>query len=345
MTNLKRINQVLIFFIALVVILYFGSSFLIPMVFGIFLAMLMTPFSDRLEKKGVNRIFSSILSTLVVFIVTSGIVFLVVFQLRTFLSDLPAMREQLLQYLTQLQNYIASVSDFSKQEQQNTLQTLSENLLKRFESELASVFANLAMVGFNFILVFVYALLFMLYRRKLTRVIMMLVSETEKENARKAVFEMGHVAYHYLWGRIKVMFLLAVLYLITLFLFGVPYAVLLTVAGAVITIIPYIGPLIGIIIPILVYMLHADGIYQVAFFTGIIFVIHLFESYLLEPLIVGREVELNPLMVIVSIIVGGLIWGIAGMIMFVPIFAIVKIASAHFTALKPLGYLLSTEKL
>ncbi len=344
MTNLTTTNQVLIFFIATVVVLYFGAPFLIPVVFGVFLAMLMTPFSDWLEKKGMNRIFSSVSSTLVVFVVTAGLLFLVLFQLRTFLSDLPAMRDQLSEYLNHLQNYIASASDLSKQEQDNMLKNLSENLLNRLESQIASVFANMATVGFNFILVFVYALLMLLYRRKLTQVIIMYVRDNEKENARKAVLKMGHVAYHYLWGRLKVMMLLALMYLITLFLFGIPYAVLLTIAGSVITIIPYIGPLIGIFIPVLVYTLHADGIYPVMIFTGVVFVIHLVESYLFEPLIVGREVELNPLMVIVAIISGGLIWGTAGMIMFVPIFAIIKIASAQFTALEPVRYLLSTGK-
>ena len=65
---------------------------------------------------------------------------------------------------------------------------------------------------------------------------------------------------------------------------------------------------------------------------------------MLEPFILGKEVKLNALVVIVAIVVGGIIWGLAGMILFVPIFAIVKIISLNHPGLKPIGFLLGHGK-
>ena len=79
-------------------------------------------------------------------------------------------------------------------------------------------------------------------------------------------------------------------------------------------------------------------------FAFTVLVIQLIESYVLEPVIIGSEVQLNPLTVIVAIIIGNLVWGLSGMILFVPMFAIFKILSDRVDNLRPVGYLIGADR-
>jgi predicted PurR-regulated permease PerM len=167
----------------------------------------------------------------------------------------------------------------------------------------------------------------------------MYVSHNKQTLTKQSLDKISKVAFQYLWGRAQVMMILGVLFFITFMLFGLPYALLFTLFGAVITIIPYIGPLLSGLLPILFSFLYFDSLNKILFFSGVVIAIQLIESYVLEPLILGKEVKLNPMVIIVAIVMGGLIWGLAGMILFVPIFAIVKIISLNHSGLEPIGFL------
>ncbi|MFW5831368.1 MAG: AI-2E family transporter, partial [Prolixibacteraceae bacterium] len=86
------------------------------------------------------------------------------------------------------------------------------------------------------------------------------------------------------------------------------------------------------------------NIQKILLFSAIIVIEQLIESYVLEPLILGKEVQLNPLVVIIAVIVGGMFWGLAGMILFVPLFAMFKIISNNSPGLEPVGFLLGSHQ-
>ncbi|MFW7381293.1 MAG: AI-2E family transporter [Oligoflexus sp.] len=139
------------------------------------------------------------------------------------------------------------------------------------------------------------------------------------------------------------MVILSVMYIVTFLDFDLPHAIFLTLFGALITIVPYIDPFLSGIIPVLFAAIYFDNFSAVIGFTLIVLVIQLIESYVLEPIIIGSEVRLSPLVIIIAILLGQLIWGIAGMILFVPMFAITKIICDHVGSLNPIGYLLGEE--
>jgi predicted PurR-regulated permease PerM len=80
---------------------------------------------------------------------------------------------------------------------------------------------------------------------------------------------------------------------------------------------------------------------QTALWAAIVMiVIQAMDNYFIEPNVVGGEVNLSALWSILSILIGGMIWGVAGMILFLPLFGIIKIICDHVESLKPIGYLL-----
>lgn len=336
MEFLKKANYLLFFLIAIFLLFYHLSSLLIPLTFGIFLAMLIVPFSNFLEKHRVHIVFSSLASTLALFIVSGIFFYLFFYQIKQFAEELPLVQEELQSAIERMQYEVAESTGESQQDMPDI-----DTLWEMVETRIAEFIGRILEFVFKFFLVFVYVFLFLLYRQKCMDFIISFYStDGEEENARDALRKISNVVYHYLWGRLQVMLTLAVMYYTVFLIFGLPYALLITLFGALITIIPYIGPLLSGLIPISFALIFFDDFTYILIFVICIVMIQLIESYVLEPFIIGREVKLNALTVIFAVILGGIIWGVAGMILFVPMFATLKIISNHSDGLKPLGNLL-----
>lgn len=344
MDNLTNINKILFFILAGFALLYFGSSFFIPFLFGAFLASLMEPFCNLLESHKVNRILASLISTLVVFIVLGGLLFLFIFQADQFISDIGSIKDELKNLMDSIEKGIASVANISEEEQEHFWKARSDKILDNIETIVTNFFSGILNVLSGLLLILIYVFLLTLYRDRINRFIMMYTPDHKKDHVKAINERMNQVAFHYLWGRAKVMSILGIMYYVTFLVFGLPYALLVTIFGTIITIIPYLGPLISGLIPIIFSFVFFDSIPKAVVFSVIIIIEQLIESYVLEPWIIGREVKLNPLVVIVSIIIGGMVWGLAGMILFVPLFAMIKIISNNNKGLEPIGFLLGQNR-
>ena len=340
MNQLEKISKILFFILLIVVFLYWGAPFLIPFIFGIFFSFLVAPLCNFLEKIKINRPIASLISTLVLFIVFGGTLLLFTVQVKIFVSDMPSMEDKVLSFIESSQNRIESITNLSLGEQDEILEERSGQIIEKIEPFVTDFFGNVFGTVFSFLLVLVYMFLLLLYRAKIFDFLMMYVSRDQDDSAKEILSKISKVAFHYLWGRAQVMILLGIMFFITFLLFGLPHALLFTLFGAVITIIPIFGPLISGLLPIMFAFFYFDSLKKVLFFSAVVIVIQLIESYVLEPLILGKEVKLNPLVIIVAIVVGGIMWGLAGMILFVPMIAMVKIVSLNHSGLKPIGFLL-----
>ena len=344
-SHLRKANAILFFGFALLLLFYYGAPFLIPLTFGAFLAALVEPIATFLEEKApLGRIIPSLISTLIVFVVVGGIAYLLIYQLTIFANDLPHIREEFKSFFHDLQHKFSEASGIPMRVQKEFIQDRSEMILSTVESELTNFLGNLLNVTLKFLLVLIYVFLFLLYRKKIKLFVFMYTNSENKDNMQEIISRGSKLIYAYLWGRFKVMTLLAIMYIIAFWLFDIPYALLLTIFGAIITIIPYVGPFISGLLPIVFVIVFGRDFSEILIFGSVVLIIQLIESYVLEPVIIGSEVELSPLAVIVAILIGGMLWGMAGMILFVPIFAIGKVIAEHTPSLRPIGFLLDDKK-
>jgi predicted PurR-regulated permease PerM len=344
MKSLKKINNILIFTLIIIALLYFGSSFLIPLLFGVFFASLMTPFSNLLERIKFPRIISSLISTFLVFVVVGSILYLFAWQITLFVSDISSVRKEVTSLIQNIQSEITALTNLTPEDQQDIWKKRSDDVLNTIENGLTMFLGNILSTTAGFMLSLLYAAMLLYYRDKLSEFAMMYVKEENEDRAKSIMSKNSKVVYQYLWGRAQVMLLLGIMYYITFLLFDIPFALLLTLFGTLITIIPYLGPFISGSLPILFAIIYMQNIESIVFFSIIITTIQLIESYVLEPLIIGHEVKINPFTVIIAIILGGMIWGLAGMILFVPIFAMIKIMSNHTPGCEPISYLLGNSE-
>ncbi len=134
------------------------------------------------------------------------------------------------------------------------------------------------------------------------------------------------------------------IYSIGLGVSGVNNFILVSVIAALLTLIPYVGNIIGFTMAVAFGYLTSGDI-TVLIGIALTFTLTQFvESYILQPYIVGEKVDVHPFFVIVSVILGNLVWGIIGMILAIPILGIITVVLLNIKELKPLGILLSKEE-
>lgn len=343
--NLKKTNQVLIFTFLIIAGLYYAAPLLVPLTVGIFLAALIFPVVRWLEKKTrVGKISSAFFGTIIIFLGVGMLMFFLINQLGTFLRDIIESKEDILNYFQELQKRAASVTGFSLEQQQEMMRDSVVDILNVTQSYLSGIFADVTMVLLKFLLILVYVFLLLLNRDKFVTFLTMYTPDKDEKKVQEIISKTRKVAHKYLWGRIQVMLILGIMYLIAFTTFDIRHAWLLILFGTLITIIPYIGPFVSGLVPILFLIIFGGSSLEIILFAIVIAVIQLIESYVLEPIIIGSEVEQSPLFIIIAIILGGMLWGPVGLILFVPIFSILKILFDYSSNMKPVGFLMGYER-
>lgn len=177
MEKLRKINRILFFIIASIAILYFGSSFLITLVFGIFFASLVSPVANLVERFKTPRFLSALTCSLVVFVVVGGLMYLLADQLSLFIADISQVRSDLQTYADELRTWIANASGITMQEQKQLWQEWSGRIIDQLEAAITGFLADLASSALNFLLLLVYVFLFIYYREKFTHFILLYTPE------------------------------------------------------------------------------------------------------------------------------------------------------------------------
>jgi predicted PurR-regulated permease PerM len=147
------------------------------------------------------------------------------------------------------------------------------------------------------------------------------------------------VIQRYLFGLLIEAVLVAILDTAALLIFGIEYALLLGILGALLNMIPYIGGLVAVAMPMMVALVTKTPVYAIYVMIAY-YIIQLIDNNFIVPKIVASKVKINALFSIIVVIAGNALWGIPGMFLSIPVLAIVKLVCDHIEPLKPWGFLL-----
>jgi predicted PurR-regulated permease PerM len=339
---LERLNQNLLFAILLAVVLWFGKPVLVPLMLGALLAMLMAPVCRSLDNKGFHRGWSCTLCILILLFTILCILYIVVAQINSFTENITQLEKKGRELLLQLQMFIESHFKIEKKEQQDIMkeQMQSNGSKGGFASTLVTSFTSTLA---TMVLMLVYTFLFLYHKEKYETFFIRLYKDEDTEKVKTIVGKISLVGQKYLAGRAMSVIILATLYSIALLIIGVENALLLAGIAALLTIIPYVGSTLGGMFPFVMALTTEETFTPALLVAGSIILIQTVDNYFIEPNVVGGEVNLSALASIMSIIIGGVIWGVAGMILFLPMLGILKIIFDHVESLKPLGYVIGDQ--
>ncbi|QMU29319.1 AI-2E family transporter [Adhaeribacter radiodurans] len=339
------INQVAVVQLVVIltsIILYYGRIFLIPLAFAIFFAMMLLPVSRKLEKWGIKRIPATLLCIVVVLLFMAGIVFVVAAQASSISQDWPQIQKKLQQMVDTGQQYIQQQFGVAPHEQiefvKSQISKFSQSFNK-FSTGLVS--GSLGMLS-GFALTLIYFFFLMWKREKYEEFFLKLTNRENQPAAKQKLRAITKVASGYLVARLLSMLFLAIFYAVGFSIIGLKNALLISLVAVLPTIVPYIGSFVGGVFPLMMALVSGSS-GMILPIVIILIIAQVIDNNIIEPLVEGNSLNLSPIITIVAIVLGELVWGIAGMILFIPLFAILRIVCDHIPALQPYGFLLRND--
>jgi predicted PurR-regulated permease PerM len=337
--GLARLNKILLFAILISIVLYFGRDFFKLISFAGLLAMLMTPVSNKLENRGISRAFSSAISVLIIVALFSGVILLLSAQIGNIGKELPLILLRYEEIKLDIQTWINDSLGVSTQQ----LRVHASDVFRNAGSFLGEMVRGTFTFFGSLLLVLVFIFLFLMQRNKYENFVVMLYKEEKRDEAKEMIDKISNVAQQYLTGRLVAACLMGMLFLIGFSIIGLKNAVVLSLIVAIMTIIPYVGALIGGLIPLFISLI--DGSFNQSIWVIIIvLVVNTIDHYFIEPYVVGGSVNISPFFTIFVLILGGIIWGIAGIILFLPLSGILKIVFDNVEGLQPYASLIGDER-
>ncbi len=331
---------VLVTLIAGVYILHALQAILIPLFFSVLVSILLFPVCDRLERWKFPRILAITLSILLFIVVIVALVWLVTIQVGSFAEELPRTAEKAETLLEQLTAMGERYFNVSRSEQVSRAKGYLINALG--ESRVVLLNTVMATTGTlaTATLVPLYVFFFLLYRDFFRQFVHKAFHKVPKFKLDTILNKIYDVIQSYLIGLVLVIFIVGVLNTIGLMLLGIDHAVFFGFLAAFLILIPYVGILIGSLFPALMAIVTKDSAWYALGVIGVMSFVQFLEGNFITPNIVGSKVSINPLAAIVMLLLGGQLWGLPGLILALPLTAILKVILDANKGTLPYGFLL-----
>ncbi len=337
-----RGNAVLLGIILIFVALHFGKFIFMPLAFSALIAMLLEPISTWLQRYKFNRVVAILTSMIFITLILGGIMSLLSIQLVQFADRLPEANEKLQALSGDLIDFFESTFGLSPERQIQFVEQGLETVISKSGDYMSTAFeattSVFTVIGLMPIFVF-----FMMYYKKMYRNFLHNAIEGKNDAIDSLIDSIQGVTQNYIVGMMMVIVVLAALNALGLWIVGIDHALFFAAFAAMLAIIPYIGIIIGSLPPILFALLFTDSLLNPIGVIAVFAIVQFLEGNFITPNIIGSKVSINPFMAIIALLVGAQLWGIAGMILFVPFLGILKCIFDQVESLKPYGYLLGNR--
>jgi predicted PurR-regulated permease PerM len=335
--NTLQITPGVFFLIAL---LYIGQPLLIPLSFALLISLILFPVTRFLEHRGWPKVLAIFSSMSLLTILLAGLIILLVQQFSQFLNRWPQMQLKLETATDQAAQQISEFLGFSQIEQQewinSIIQNFTEYLLNWLPQSLYQATINLILI----LLVPFYIILILYYRSHLVLALHKFIKEWSFQDLKTILDESIHTYFNFIKGMALVYLIVGILNSVGLALLGIPNAILFGFVASILTFIPYVGITVGALLPMTISWLVYDSIlYPIGVILVFVFV-QILEANVIFPIVVGHHLKINALAAIVVIVIGGLIWGASGMVLFLPFVAIFKLVLDRVNKEHPVATLL-----
>lgn len=326
------------------VTLYCGQSILIPLVLALLFAILLRPVEVFLNEKFIfPRVIASLTSVILAIIFLIAIIAFISWQVSDITDDWNKIKYNFSIHYEHLQHWISERYHVSYNKQQNYINQVAQGTLSGNSEFIGNTLNSFTGTLLNIVLIPIYTFLMLLYRELFIQFLSKIVHKKNEQILANILTQIKTVVQHYIVGLLIQMGIVGILTTIGLMILGVQYAVLLGAITAILNLVPYIGILAAGIISIIATLGNSTDI---SLMLGIIItnvVVQLIDNNVVAPNIVGNNVRINALATMVGVIAGGVIWGIPGMILSIPLTAILKVIFDHIEPLQPWGFLLGNN--
>lgn len=338
MVTLQKTAYILIIIFFAAIILKEGSFLFVPLVWGVFFAFALYPISSWLERRRMPRGLAIGLSIFIVAVIGFGIIYLLLNQIVGLITDIPEISKNLEKkmslYLDEIKLLVGDqfLGEGDKPELWSFLKPQNLNATL-FETGKSIILIGIIPL-FTFLLMY-YKDFFVQFLNK--------YSSNNNDQVITWAIDSGHVIQSYLSGMLRVTGIVALMAGIFFYFIGVKYFILFAAFIAIMNLIPFVGVFMSSFFAILYVFLTTDTMIYPLITFAVLWGIQLFENNIITPIVVGSQVKVNALVVVLAILVGGWLWGISGMVLFIPLVGVLKITLERIPESSAFGYLLSDD--
>lgn len=327
------------------VLLYFGKTLFIPLSFSLLISFILYPICKWMEKKGLNSTISILISVLALVLLFGAVLYLLFTQLLEFLQDWQVLKIKLFETLGQLSQYLAERFEISPENQTVFLNNAINNSGTQALSLLQNTARSLSESFFSLLIIPVFAILILYYRQLLANALYEIFPADKTKTIHEILLESIHAYYNFIKGMGIVYLIVGLLNSLGLAIIGVPHPFLFGFIASILTFIPYVGIMISSLLPIAVSWITYNSIWYPIGVIVVFSIVQVLEAYIIFPWAVGTRLKINTLAIMIMILLGGILWGAAGMILFIPFISIAKLIADRTTGLKTISLLLGDGKI
>lgn len=335
-----RLAAILLCVIATIFGLYMLQSIVTLLLFSLLIAMLLYPLCRKMERWRLPRVAAIFICLIVLIGVLAGIVWVVSLQMSSFSSDFPKFEQKMIAVVDRAQDMAADYLGLDRNRQNTEIRKLTNDFLRNSGSYVTSFLSSTTSMLADLSLVPIFVFFILLYRDFFRSFLYKLFSKVRRGRIDLVLGKIYTVVQGYLTGLVLVIGIVACLNTAGLLILGIDYAWFFGTLAAVLLLIPYIGILVGSLLPTLYALVTKDSSMYALGVIGVFSAVQILEGNFITPYVVGSKVSVNPLAAMIVLILGGQLWGISGLVLALPVTAIVKVICDNIEGLKPWGFLL-----
>jgi predicted PurR-regulated permease PerM len=326
-----------------ILLLYFGKTLFIPLFFGLLLALVTYPVCKWFESKNWSR--SLAITVIITFVVLlfSCLLWMLGYEINLFIKEIPRVGDRLSHFFLNFKKWVELTFHIQQGVQDNWLDRMTTNLETSISRYLTGALNATVSTIFILVMIPIYTSLFLYHRGTFVKFLEIIVGDKYKNKLHTILSQSILSYFNYIKGTFFVYCIVGIMNSIGLLVLGIDHAILYGMVTSFMMVIPYVGILISAALPVSVALITKDsGWYAIGVVAIFIFIQYL-ESNVIFPRIVGQQLNLSTWATLVAIIIGTLLWGISGMILFTPFLAILKIISDNIDEWVAINTLLNRE--
>lgn len=338
-----KLSLVTMGLLAFFYILYIGQDILVPLIFATVIAILLNPVINFLCRKGMNKVVAILLVLIVALVAIGALMYFMGSQISSFSESMPELKQKINAIYNDITTWVSQKFNVGKPK---IAAWVDKTKGEGMNNSSAVIGETIGTIGGVLVLVFllpVYTFMILFYKPLLLEFIGRLFQRDKHKVVAEVLMETKVLIQSYLVGLMLEAGLVAALNSAALLIIGIKYAVLIGIIGALLNIIPYIGGLVAISIPMLLAIATKEPIDALWVFIAYI-IVQFIDNNLFVPKIVASKVKINALVSIIVVLIGGALWGVAGMFLSIPLTAIVKVIFDRIETLAPFGFLLGDNQ-
>lgn len=341
--NWNKISNILISTVIVGFLLIKGHTFLVPLVFAVFLSILILPLYNFFYRITRTDWLSIVFSFLIVLSAISGVLYFFSVQIYSVFSELSEIQQTMSNGINKINYFIADKFKLSTEVVRSWIDSQVNLLVDLPSTYLSKGLSSSSTFLIQSMICLVYMFFILLYKDAFRNFIISQFPKTNREDIFEVLESISKVSQQYFLGRLLVMVILAVLNSLGLWILGIGFPILWGTLAAILTIIPYIGTTLGGTFPFIYAFATEDSLWAPVGVVIMYQIVQQLEGNIITPKIVGGTMKLNPFVSIVAMVAGGLMWGISGLVIALPVIAIIKILFDHVELMQPVGLLLDKD--